>query len=372
MKLVLGAVLVILGITAKAQDYYLLTGSYTSGKSEGIYVYTFDTKDASAVLKSSMRAANPSFLAVAPDEHHVYAVYEEGNNKIGGTVAAYSFDKTTGQLHYINQRLSGGDHPCYVAVDKTGHWVTAANYTGGSAAVLPINADGSLDSVHQIIQHSGSSVNKERQEKAHVHCTFFSADNKYVYTPDLGMDKVMIYAFDEKRGLLSPAGQPFVKTVPGSGPRHICFTPDNKHAYLMQELTGMVAVYTVKNGALSNIQNISAAQPGFRGFMGSADIHTSPDGKFLYCSNRGDANTITIFRINPANGKLTIAGFQSTMGKGPRNFSLDPSGNFLLVANQLSDNIVIFRRNPKTGLLTDTGKRIETGNPVCLKWIPIR
>ena len=372
MKILFRLIILLNVFTASAQENYLLIGTYTSGKSEGIYVYTFNSTTGSFDYKSKIKSPNPSFLAVAPGEKNVYAVYEEGKDQGGGSVAAYSFNKTTGELGFINQEPTGGDHPCYVAVDKTGKWVTAANYTGGSISVLPVKTGGALEAASQLVQHSGSSINKERQEKAHVHCTFFSKDNKYLFTPDLGMDKLMIYSFNDKTGKLSPATQPFVKTDDGSGPRHITFSPNNQYAYLMQELTGNVTAFKYNNGKLTAVQTISAATKDFKGFMGSADIHISDDGKFLYCSNRGDANTITIFKINSATGKLTVAGYQSTLGIAPRNFSLDPSGNFLLVANQNSDNIVIFKRNKITGLLTDTGKKIEVGNPVCLKWMSIK
>jgi len=372
MKILFRLLVLFSFFTASAQNNYLLVGTYTNGKSEGIYVYTFNSSTGDALYKSKIKAPNPSFLAVAPGQQHVYAVYEQAGDKGGGKLAAYSFDKKTGELSFLNEQLSGGDHPCYVAVDKTNKWVTVANYTGGSLSVLPVDAGGKLAAASQTIQHSGSSANKERQEKAHVHCTYFSADNKFLFTPDLGMDKLMIYSFNEKTGKLADAPQPFVQTIAGSGPRHICFSPNNQYAYLMQELTGSVAAYKYNNGRLSNIQNISAAAPGFTGFMGSADIHVSADGKFLYCSNRGDANTITIFKINAATGKLNVVGYQSTLGVAPRNFSLDPTGNYLLVANMNSDNIIIFKRNKTTGLLTDTGKKIEVGNPVCLKWISMK
>lgn len=372
MKILFRLFVLLQVFTASAQNSYLLIGTYTSGKSEGIYVYTFNSSTGSFEYKSKIKSPNPSFLAVAPGEQYVYAVYEEGKDKGGGSVAAYSFNKNAGELSFINQQTTGGDHPCYVAVDKTGKWVTAANYTGGSISVLPIKAGGSLGETAQLVQHTGSSVVKDRQEKAHVHGTFFSRDNKFLLTPDLGMDKLMIYAFNDKTGKLVPAPQPFIKSVDGSGPRHIAFSPNNQYAYLIQELTGTVTAFKYNNGKLSPLQTISAAQPDFKGFMGSADIHISGDGKFLYCSNRGDANTITIFKINAANGKLSVAGYQSTLGIAPRNFSLDPSGNFLLVANQNSDNITIFKRNKTTGLLSDTGKKIEVGNPVCLKWISMK
>jgi len=372
MKNIFRLIMLLHVFTAGAQNNYLLIGTYTGGKSEGIYVYTFNGNTGSFEYKSKIKSPNPSFLAVSPGQQYVYAVYEEGNNKIGGSVAAYGFNKKSGELSFINQQLSGGDHPCYVATDKTGKWVTAANYSGGSVCVLPVKAGGGLGEASQVIQHTGSSLNKQRQEKAHVHCTFFSKDNKFLFVPDLGMDKLMIYAFNDKTGKLTAAPQAFAASPDNGGPRHITFSPNNQYAYLMEELTGSVVVFKYNNGNFSNIQTISAAAPGFKGFMGSADIHISADGKFLYCSNRGDANSITIFKINPTDGKLTAVGYQSTLGVAPRNFSLDPSGNFLLVANQNSDNIIIFKRNKTTGLLTDTGKKIEVGNPVCLKWISMK
>ena len=367
MKIIFRLIILLQVFTAGAQNNYLLIGTYTGGKSEGIYVYDFNSRTGAATYKSKIKASNPSFLTVSPGQQYVYAAFEEG--KGNGSVGAYRFNKKSGELSFINQQPSGGDHPCYVAEDKTGKWVTVANYSGGNLAVLPVKAGGALAPSVQVVQHTGSSVNQQRQEKAHVHCTFFSKDNKFLLVPDLGMDKLMVYSFNDKTGKLNPAPQPFVSSPDNGGPRHIIFSPNSQFAYLMEELTGSVIVFKYSNGKFTNVQTISAAEPGFKGFMGSADIHVSADGKFLYCSNRGDANTITIFKINAADGKLSIAGFQSTLGAGPRNFSLDPSGNYLLVANQNSDNIIIFKRNKITGLLTDTGNKIETGNPVCLKWI---
>jgi len=367
MKLVMAFLFLLLAGASAAQHNYLLVGTYTNGKSEGIYVYDFDSKTGKGILKSKIKASNPSFLAVSPTQQYIYAAFEEGDGK--GSVGAYRFDKKDGSLQFINQQASGGDHPCYVAEDKTGKWVTVANYSGGSLSVHPVSANGGLGASTQLIQHSGSSVNKQRQEKAHVHCTYFSADNKYLFVPDLGMDKLMIYSFNSKTGKLQEAVPAFAASPDNGGPRHITFSPNQRYAYLMEELKGNVVVYRYNNGKLTQVQSVSAASPGFHGFMGSADIHTSADGKFLYCSNRGDANTISIFTINANDGTLKLIGQQSTMGIAPRNFSLDPTGNYLLVANQNSDNIVVFKRNKTTGLLTDSGERIEVGNPVCLKWV---
>ena len=367
------ALLLVFCTLTNAQQQYLITGTYTSGKSEGIYVYQFNSDDGSAKAVSSVKISNPSFVAVSPDEKFVYSVEEDAaKNGKEGEITAFSFNKETGKLSFLNRKPTGGDHPCYVSVDKTGKWVVAGNYSSGSLSVLPVQANGSLGVATTIIQHKGSGPDKARQNSPHVHCTLFSADNRFLFVPDLGIDKVMIYAFDSATGKLTPAKQPFIQLNGGAGPRHICFHPSDKYAYLMEELTGTVVVFKYKNGKLTIKQRISNMPVGDTGNAASADIHVSPDGNFLYASNRGDANTIGIFSINPKNGKLLFIAHQPTLGKTPRNFNLDPSGNFLLVANQNSDEIVIFKRDTKTGLLTDTQNRIKTGKPVCLKWITVQ
>ena len=366
------SLVVICGITKAQQQHYLLTGTYTSGKSEGIYVYQFNSDVGSVKAVSSVKISNPSFVAVSPDEKFVYSVEEDAaKNGKEGEITAFSFNKETGKLSFLNRKPTGGDHPCYVSVDKTGRWVAAGNYSSGSLSLMPVLADGSLGTATTIIKHEGSGPNKARQVSPHVHCTFFSPDNRFLFVPDLGIDKVMIYAFDETTGKFTTAKQPFAESVPGSGPRHISFHPSNKYAYLMQELSGTVTTFKYKNGKLKIRQIISSMPAGDTSFAGSADIHVSPDGKFLYASNRAESNTIAIFSINQKNGKLTPAGHQSTLGKTPRNFNFDPTGNYLLVANQNSDQIVIFKINKETGLLTDTGNRIDVGKPVCLKWISV-
>jgi len=354
------------------KENYLIVGTYTGGKSEGVYVYKFNSNDGSFTERSHVKTSNPSFVAVSPDEKYVYAVHEDAaNNGKGGEISAFSFNKKTGILTYINEQPTLGDHPCYVVVDKTGKWVIAGNYSSGSLSVLPVKNDGSVGAPATTIKHEGSGVKKDRQGSPHVHCTVLSADNKFLFVPDLGIDKVVIYAFDANTGKLTPAKQPFFKAIDGSGPRHFTFHPNHKYAYLIEELSGTVETFQYSNGTLKNIQRISSMPAGDTSFAGSADIHVSTDGKFLYASNRSTSNTIAIFKINPADGKLTVVGHQSTLGQTPRNFNFDPSGNFLLVANQNSDQVVIFKRDKHTGLLTDTGKRIDVGKPVCLKWIKL-
>lgn len=347
-----------------ANEHYMLIGTYTSGKSEGIYVYKFNSNTGEfSPVSIAKGIKNPSFLAVGPGNKYVYSV-SEGDGQ--GSVTAFSF--SNGNMNMLNARSSGGSGPCYVAVDKTGKWVATGNYGSGSFAVLPIEANGSLGEPVSVMVHQGKSVNAQRQEKAHVHATVFSPDNKYLFVPDLGMDKIMAYAFDEKTGKLSNANPAFAASNPGNGPRHLDFHPSGKYAYLMEEMSGTVNVFSYKNGKLTAIQNITSHPAGYKGAIGSADIHVSPDGKFLYASNRGDANSIAVFAINQKNGQIRPVTHQPTLGKTPRNFNLDPSGNFLLVANQNSDNIVIFKRDKKTGMLKALDKQIQVPNPVCIKW----
>ncbi len=354
---------------AFTQTHYLIAGTYNSPKSEGVYVYNFNSVDGSVKKITQVKTSNPSYVAISPDEKFVYAVEETGNNNAGGNITAFSFNKQTGALTLINQQPSGGDHPCYVEVDKTGKWVFAGNYTSGSVSVLPVLENGGVGAAISTIQHTGSGTNKDRQKGPHVHCTVISADNKWLFVPDLGIDKVMIYAFDANSGKLTPAKEPFAESAPGSGPRHFTFKPGNKFAYLIEELSGTVVSFGYKKGKLKELQRISSMPAGDTSFAGSADIHVSSDGKFLYASNRSNSNSIAIYSIDKKKGTLTLIGHQSVLGKTPRNFNFDPTEKFLLVANQNSDEIVIFKRDSATGLLTDTGNRISLGKPVCIKWI---
>jgi 6-phosphogluconolactonase len=362
------------GVAKAQQDslHYLITGTYTTGKSEGIYVYLFNSNNGTYKAVSHAKTSNPSFIAVSPNQKFVYAVNENADKDNGGEVSSFSFNKATGQLSIINKQLTGGDHPCYVSVDKTGRWIFVANYSSGTLSVLPVDASGNIGKATTTIKHQGFGTNKSRQEKPHVHCTYISNDNKWLFVPDLGIDKVMIYAFDANNGNLTAAAQPFIKINDGGGPRHITFSPNNKYAYVIEEMGGAVNAYQYADGKFNAIQHIKSVQKTDTGFVGSADIHVSADGKFLYASNRGGFNTIAIYKINQQNGKLTLIGHQKTQGSFPRNFSIAPLGKFLLVAQQKSDKVVIFKRNARTGMLTDTGNSIEVGNPVCLQWMEVR
>lgn len=373
MRTFLTFIFVSLFSATMAQQHYLFIGTYTHTGSKGIYVYKFDAGTGMATWVSNTDSVvNPSYLALSADRSKLYAVNETGGNE-PGAVSAFSFNKKEGTLQLINQQASGGDHPCYVAITKDAKWLAVGNYSGGNFSLLPVLPTGALAPAAQTVQHKGSGANKSRQEKAHVHATVFSPDEKYLVTPDLGTDKVMMYAFNPNAAQpVKPHAQPFVESQPGSGPRHFTFHPAGKWAYSIEELSGTVVVYQFKSGKLHFVQRVATHPAGSALQKGSADIHLSPDGKFLYASNRGEENNIAIFAVDNSKGTLTPKGYQPVLGKAPRNFIIDPSGAFLLVANQETDNIVIFKRNATTGMLQPTGQEIKLPKPVCLKLMPIK
>lgn len=351
-------------------NYNILVGTYTNtGKGEGIYYYSFDSQKGTASLLNKQSIEDPSFLTTGFNNQFIYTVNELGN-KLGG-ITSLKFDKNSGEMSKLNSAFSQGDHPCHVTIDSKNRYVVVSNYTGGNFKAIQLLKDGSLDTENtQVIQHTGKSVNKDRQDKPHVHSAIFSPDEDYLLIQDLGTDQISVYDIN-----LSKSNHPIslkpnsvFNTAPGSGPRHLTFHPKKSIAYSVQELNGSVNVLKFKGGKLSLMQDISMTNPNETRKNGAADIHISPDGKYLYASNRGEFNELVIFRII-ADGTLSYVATQSTLGKGPRNFSIDPTGNFLLAANQNSDEIVIFKRDQNSGLLTDTKNRIKVGAPVCIKFI---
>lgn len=344
---------------ALAQNHKLIVGTYTKGTSEGIYVYDFDSKTAETKQLSIIKnIANPSYVALSKNNDAIYSVSEVGANS---AAAAFKFNPKTNEGTIINKEATKGADPCFILTD--GKHVFTANYSGGSISVYGIKVDGSLTPVKQLVQHTGSGPDK-RQTSAHVHQTLFSPDGKYVISTDLGEDKIYVYSYQanaEKPLTLKHS----ISTNPGSGPRHITFSPNGKFAYLAHEFNGKISVFGYNDGNLKLLQEIGTAASDFTGRIDAADIHISADGKFLYESNRGDANNISVFAVQK-DGKLKHIETVSTLGKGPRNFSIDPSGNYLLVGHQYSNDIIIFQRDAETGKLTDSKKRISVGSPVCL------
>jgi len=357
-----------LTVAAQQTDYKLIIGTYTApGKSEGIYVYNFNTSTADfKAVSIAKNVINPSFLALTADRKFLYAVNEDGDKS---KVSAFSFDAASGDIGFLNSRPAEGADPCYLIADD--QHVLAANYTGGSIAVFGRDPSGALTPVKQVIQHTGSSINKSRQSSAHVHMVRFTPDHKYVVVNDLGEDKVYFYTYDKEAKDSILVLKNSIDVEPGSGPRHIVFSPNGKFAYLVQELNGGITAFNYADGTLKKIQETTMVAKDFKGENGGSDIQLSADGKFLYASNRGTANTITTFAIGK-DGKLISKGQISTNGSGPRAFTIDPSGNWVLVGHQNTNDIVIFKRNKTTGILTPTGKKIEIGAPVSFLFVPMK
>jgi 6-phosphogluconolactonase len=350
-------------LQAQENKFNLLIGTYTNPcESKGIYVYEFDSNTGDFSLKSNTEnILNPSYLTVSNDNKFVYSVSE---NDKKSSVSAFEFNPKSGKLDFINFQNPNGLNPCYIINDDKN--VITANYSSGSISVFGKNSDGSLTEVKQVVQHFGKGINANRQEKPHVHMVYFSPDKKYVLANDLGTDKVYVYQYNPNGGSEILKLKSTVSVNPGGGPRHLTFSKNGKFVYLLQELDGAVTVFSYSNGILKKVDEATVVSKDFKGtFFSAADIHISPDGKFLYATNRKEANDISIFKILKK-GKLKFEGRTSTLGDGPRNFAIDPSGNFLLVAHQYTNDVVIFKRNKKTGLLTDTGKKIALCSPVCL------
>ncbi|MFP3565949.1 lactonase family protein [Paraburkholderia sp. SIMBA_030] len=360
--------------------YDLLVGTYTGGKSEGLYVYRFDTKTGEATRVSVAQTVNPSYLVVSRDRRFVYAVNEmPGDNGPAtqrGGISAFRFDAASGQLTFLNKVSSDGNDPCYLSLSPDGKYLLTANYSvaadpGGSFAVFPLQADGQVGSSVLTVHHEGGGPVKGRQDNSHVHSTVFSPDGHYLFAQDLGADKLYAYRYtsDGSRGLFSPTDWRYTQEKAGTGPRHLVFGVDGKHAYLTSELAATVSTFEYHDGKLAQVQTLSLTEPGFKGAVGAAAIHLSPDGRFLYASNRGDANDIVIFAVDPGNGRLKKVGHQSSLGKAPREFAIDPTGNWLIVGNQNSDTVYVFKRDRQTGLLEANPKRIDIGSPVDFKLV---
>jgi 6-phosphogluconolactonase len=351
---------------AQNSTYYLYIGTYTRKTSEGIYVYQLNSTTGDLTPVSiSKDLTNPSFLSISSDLRFLYSL---GGTK-GDSVNAFRIEKSH-QLTLLNsQSLGGSSGACYLEVDKTGRWLIVGNYGSGSITVLPIQPNGMLAPVSQTIQHEGKSVDPERQQKPYVHSINIAPNNIDVFVPDLGTDKIMTYKLDHATGLLTLAPVPFATVAPGSGPRHFTFHPNGKFVYVINEMGATITGFNYKAGVLESFQTVKNLPDDYTGRKWAADIHISPDGKFLYGSNRAH-ESLVIFSIDQITGMLTLVGYQPVHGRTPRNFVIDPTGNFLLVANQDSDNITVFKRNLQTGTLTFTGKEITISQPVCLKLIP--
>jgi 6-phosphogluconolactonase len=349
------------------------TGKILDGKGKGIYIFRMDpSSGAMEPVGKTTGVTNPSYLTFDSTGRFLYAVNElkTFEDRPTGTVSAFAVDPKTGGLEFLNKRLTHGTDPCHVLADRKGRHVFVANFMSGSVCVLPVNDDGSLGEACDFIQHQGSGIDPVRQNGPHAHSVTLDQANRFAFIPDLGLDRLMVYRFDPKRGLLEPSGVPWIKMKPGAGPRHVAFHPGGRFAYLINELDSTLAALTYdgRKGAFKMLQIVPTLPEGFRGQSTCADIQVSPSGTFVYGSNRGH-DSIVIHRVDPRTGRLAYVGHEPTLGKTPRNFAIDPTGRFLLAANQDSDTIVTFRINPKTGEIRPTGHVTPVPTPVCVKFL---
>ena len=355
---------------AQAADYLVYAGTYTRGDSRGIYAFHFDTS--SGRLSGPTLAAetlNPSFLAQSPNHKFLYAVNEGGQG--GNTVSAFAMDAKTGKLTPLNAVSSQGSGPCHLALDATGRWLVVANYNNGTMALLPVHEDGTLGEAKQVEKHEGSSVTPQRQRGPHAHCVVFSPDNRFLLLADLGLDKIFIYRFDATAGTLTANAPAAAQLTAGAGVRHMAFHPNGRVLYSINELGNTVTAfhYEPKEGTLDTFQYVSTLPESFKGTSSTAEIAVNRAGTRLYGSNRG-LDSIALFAIDGSRLTLSPLDDTPTLGKNPRHFTLDPSGNFLLVANQDTSDIVVFRVHPRSGQLAPVGKPVKgAAFPVCLLFV---
>ena len=360
---------------APPKEYFVYFGTYTKGKSQGIYRARLDT--ATGRLSAAEMAAegqDPAFLAVHPTERFLYAINESSDpaKTPGRGVRAYAIDGRTGALTFLNEESAAGPGPCHLTVDPDGKCVLVANYSGGSVVGLPLSSDGRLGAPGAAVQHTGASVHPTRQKAPHAHGIYVAPAKRFVLSPDLGLDKILVYRLDAVKASLTPNSPAFATLSPGSGPRHLAFHPSGRFVYVINELLCTMTVFSfdAQRGELKEIQTLSTlpagetVKPGFS----TAEVVAHASGKFLYGSNRGH-DSITAFAVDAATGRLTLIANTPTQGKAPRHFAIDPTGRWLLAENQGSDTVVVFRIDADSGRLTPTGQSLDVPVPVCAVFV---
>jgi len=349
----------------------LYIGTYAEAEAAGIYLYQMDSATGTLEYRDSFKAGvNPSFLTLSPDNKYLYAVNELATfqGQPGGAVSAFAIDSSSGKLTFLNQQPSHGGAPCHLITDREGRFLFVANYLSGTLAVYPIETDGRLAAASQVVQHSGKGVNVERQEGPHAHFITLTTDNRFALSCDLGIDQVLVYQFDSANGKL--LSHSTAELSPGAGPRHLDFHPEGRFAYVINELDSTLTVfeYAAEIGTLTKLQTLSTLPEGYTGFNSCAEVAVHPTGRYVYGSNRGH-NSLVIYAVNEATGKLTLMSHEPTRGKNPRHFAIDPTGSFLLAANQDSDNMIVFQIDMRTGQLSYL-QQVAVPKPVCLTFWP--
>ncbi len=355
---------------ALTKGCFVYVGTYTHGKSKGIYIFRFDGNTGRLEpAGTSSELENPSYLCISKDKRFLYSVIETEvyQGEPGGAVAAYSVDQQTGALRLLNIRTTQGRHPCHLSTDSHNRFLFVSNYSAGTLTIHPLEKDGHIGSPPAIIRHEGSGPDRARQEAPHVHYAALTPDEKYLCAVDLGLDKVIVYDFSAKNGHTPVSEKLPVSTKPGSGPRHMAFSPNGNFAYVLTEMSSEVAAFQYDSAGcrFSHIQTVSALPPDFKAVSSGAAIHMSPDGEYLYTSNRGH-DSLTVFKADPTSGMLKLVSHIPTQGSTPRDFAIDPSGRFLLAANQDSDTLVAYAINAESGVPEPSGSVTKIPNPTCV------
>ena len=364
------AVGAVLSAGAGTNVYWAYVGTYTGKGSKGIYVSRFDAGTGTlSPLTLAAAAPNPCFLAVRPGNESLITAADVATN---GAVLAYGIDRKSGGLQALNEQVCGSKGICHVSFDGTGKYAFAASYGSAQIFAWQVGADGRLGDLTASAQHTGGSVNRARQASAHAHQIITDPGNRFVFVCDLGMDKVMAYRLDAANGSLTAAEPAFTAVAPGSGPRHLAFSPGGQFAYVINEMGSTVNAfkYAAETGQLSELGTYPTLPAGFTNANTGAEIVVHPSGKYLYASNRG-MDSVAIFGIDPVSGRLTPAGQVSTQGHTPRFMTLDPTGNYLLVGNQDSGSLVEFRVKAEDGGLAPTGQALAVNSPVSVVFVPV-
>jgi len=356
----------------RAEEPVIFVSAFKSGEEGAIHAYRFDSKNGQLkLLHRTTDVENPFFIAISPNRQFLYAIdAKDFGSDEHEFVASYKIEGRSGKLTRLNQKTSCGTASCYLDVDATGKTVVVANYSSGSVSALPVREDGSLGEIVSFVQNSGSSVNPQRQKEPHAHSIVISPDNRFVLAADLGIDKVLIFELKAETAEIEPnVAQPFAELPPGSGPRHLIFHPNGKRVYVINELKNTVTFfdYATETGVLTQQQTISTVPKDFDGISHTADLKITPDGRFLYGTNRGH-DSIAIFRIAD-DGHLSLVTIEPSLGKGPQNLLITPDGRWLLCANMPGDNVAVFAIDASTGRLKSTGVPIAIPMPSCIRWV---
>jgi len=366
-------ILLTMSTTIRAEAPLVFVSAFARGGDGAIHAFGFNTTTgAMKPLQRTTDVQHPFFIAVSPDMRSLYAVdSEEFGGAVDEFVAAYAIEGRSGRLKRLNQQSARGTVTCYLDVDATGQTVVVANYATGSVAALPVGKDGSLGEAVSFVQHSGSSIDPERQDGPYAHSIVISPDNRFALAADLGLDQVLIYRLDPAASRLTPNdAQPFAMAPPGSGPRHLTFHPNGKRVYVINELKNTVTYfdYAAEPGTLALQQTISTLPADFTGKSYCADLKITPDGTFLYGTNRGH-DSIAVYRIGEE-GRLSLVAVEPSLGKGPQNLLITPDGRWLLCANMPGNNVVVFQIDANTGRLSAAGKPVSMPTPSCIRWLP--